>query len=61
MAEQQYPESTCGALIFNPAGKIFLIKSHKWKDKYSRIDKFFKEGNNNIILLMLNLIRKLDK
>ena len=34
MAEQQYPEPTCGALIFNPAGKIFLMKSHKWKDKY---------------------------
>ena len=34
MAEQQYPEPTCGALIFNPAGKIFLMRSHKWKDKY---------------------------
>jgi nucleoside triphosphatase len=34
MAEQQYPEPTCGALIFNPAGKVFLVKSHKWKDKY---------------------------
>jgi len=34
MAEQRYPEPTVGALIFNPAGKILLIKSHKWKDKY---------------------------
>jgi nucleoside triphosphatase len=34
MAEQQYPEPTVGALIFNPAGKIFLMKSHKWRDKY---------------------------
>ena len=34
MAEQQYPEPTVGALIFNPAGKILLIKSHKWKNKY---------------------------
>ncbi len=34
MAEQQYPEPACGALIFNPAGKIFLMKSHKWRDKY---------------------------
>ena len=34
MTEQQYPEPTCGALIFNPAGKIFLMKSHKWRDKY---------------------------
>lgn len=34
MVEQQYPEPTCGALIFNPEGKIFLMKSYKWKDKY---------------------------
>ncbi len=34
MAEQAYPEPTCGALIFNPEGKVFLMKSHKWKDKY---------------------------
>ena len=34
MAEQQYPESTCGALIFNQEGKIFLMKSHKWRNKY---------------------------
>jgi nucleoside triphosphatase len=34
MSKQQYPEATCGALIFNPEGKIFLAKSHKWQDKY---------------------------
>ena len=34
MAEQQYPEPTVGALIFNPAGKVFLMKSHKWRNKY---------------------------
>jgi len=34
MAEQLYPEPTVGALIFNPAGKILLIKSHKWRNKY---------------------------
>src|SRR3990167_5179660 len=34
MTEQKYPEPICGALIFNPADKIFLMKSHKWKDKY---------------------------
>jgi len=33
-SRQQYPEPTCGALIFNPAGKILLMKSHKWKDRY---------------------------
>lgn len=33
--EQHYPEPTVGALIFNPEGKIFLMKSHKWKDKYT--------------------------
>ncbi len=31
---QAYPEPTCGALIFNPEGKVFLMKSHKWKDHY---------------------------
>ncbi len=34
MGEQQYPEPTVGALIFNPEGKVFLMKSHKWKNKY---------------------------
>lgn len=34
MKKQQYPEPTVGALIFNSEGKIFLIKSHKWRDKY---------------------------
>ncbi|MBM3199315.1 NUDIX domain-containing protein [Candidatus Woesearchaeota archaeon] len=34
MTKQQYPEPVCGALIFNPEGKLFLMKSHKWKNKY---------------------------
>ena len=34
MTEKKYPEPTCGALIFNPVGKIFLMKSRKWRDKY---------------------------
>ena len=34
MAEQQFPEPTVGALIFNPQGKLFLMKSHKWGGKY---------------------------
>lgn len=32
--KQQYPEPTVGALIFNPTGKIFLMKSHKWRGEY---------------------------
>jgi nucleoside triphosphatase len=34
MAEQQYPEPTVGALIFNAEGKVFLMRSHKWRDKW---------------------------
>lgn len=34
MTNQKYPEPTVGALIFNSDGKIFLMKSHKWRDKY---------------------------
>ncbi len=34
MAEQVYPEPTVGALVFNKEGKIFLMHSHKWKDKW---------------------------
>ena len=34
MGEQQFPEPTTGALIFNQEGKLFLMKSHKWHDKY---------------------------
>ena len=34
MAEQVFPEPTVGALIFNPEGKLFLMKSHKWGGRY---------------------------
>lgn len=34
MQKQQYPEPTVGALIFNPLGQLFLMKSHKWRDKF---------------------------
>jgi nucleoside triphosphatase len=32
---QQYPEPTVGAMIFNPGGKLLLVKTHKWKGKYT--------------------------
>jgi nucleoside triphosphatase len=32
--KQQYPEPTVGALIFNQASKLLLMKSHKWHDQY---------------------------
>ena len=35
MTRQKFPEPTVGALIFNPKGKIFLMKSHKWRGKYT--------------------------
>jgi nucleoside triphosphatase len=31
---QKYPEPTVGALIFNNKDELFLIKSHKWNNKY---------------------------
>jgi nucleoside triphosphatase len=31
---QHYPEPTAGALIFDPAGRLLLMRSHKWADKY---------------------------
>ncbi len=34
MAEQKFPEVTVGALILDPEGKLFLMKSHKWRNKY---------------------------
>lgn len=34
MAEQQFPEPTVGALIFDPDDRLFLMRSHKWRDKY---------------------------
>ena len=34
MAEQRFPEPTVGALIFDPEGKLFLMKSHKWRNRY---------------------------
>lgn len=34
MSKQQFPEPTVGALIFNTEGKIFLMRSYKWRNKY---------------------------
>lgn len=34
MSKQQFPEPTVGALIFNTEEKIFLMRSHKWRNKY---------------------------
>ena len=34
MAEQVFPEPTVGVFIFNQAGEILLLKSHKWPGKY---------------------------
>ena len=33
-ATQHYPEPTVGALIFDPAGRLFLMQSHKWGGRY---------------------------
>ena len=33
--EQKYPEPTVGALIFNDKDQILLVKTHKWKGKYT--------------------------
>ena len=32
---KKYPEPTVGALIFNSERKVLLIKSHKWRGKYT--------------------------
>jgi nucleoside triphosphatase len=34
MANQVFPEPTVGAFIFNKAGELLLLKSHKWPGKY---------------------------
>ena len=34
MAEQVFPEPTVGVFVFNPAGELLLLKSHKWPDMY---------------------------
>jgi len=34
MSTQKYPEPAVGALILNPEGKLFLMKSHKWHGQY---------------------------
>jgi len=33
--DQEYPEPTVGGLIFNPAGELLIVKSHKWKGMYT--------------------------
>ena len=35
MSEQIYPEPTVGAVIFNKEGKMLLVKSYKWFDKFT--------------------------
>ena len=34
MTEQTFPEPTVGVFIFNQAGKLLLLRSHKWPGKY---------------------------
>ena len=34
MPKQTFPEATVGALIINPSGELFLMRSHKWHDLY---------------------------
>ena len=34
MPEQVFPEPTVGVFIFNQAGEVLLLKSHKWPGKY---------------------------
>ena len=34
MADQIFPEPTVGVFIFNQAGELLLVKSHKWLGKY---------------------------
>jgi hypothetical protein len=41
MADQRYPEPTVGALILNPRGEIFLMRSHIiFFDYVCRTDSF---------------------
>ena len=32
---QKYPEPTVGAIILNREGKMLLVRSHKWGDRYT--------------------------
>ena len=32
---KQYPEPTVGALIFNDKNQLLIVKTHKWKGKYT--------------------------
>jgi len=34
VTDQKYPEPTVGVFIFNPAGELLLLKSHKWPEAY---------------------------
>ena len=34
MTKQDFPHPTVGALIFNPEGKMLLVRTHKFHDKY---------------------------
>ncbi|RLD04139.1 MAG: ADP-ribose pyrophosphatase [Chloroflexota bacterium] len=33
--QKQYPEPTVGALIFNDKNQLLIVKTHKWKGKYT--------------------------
>lgn len=35
MTAQRYPEPTVGALIFNQNDQLLLVKTHKWKGRYT--------------------------
>lgn len=35
LIDQKYPEPTVGGLVFNAQGQLLVVKSHKWKGKYT--------------------------
>jgi len=35
MSNRHFPAPTVGVLIFNPAGELLLVRSHKWHGKWT--------------------------
>jgi nucleoside triphosphatase len=48
LVRQVFPEPTVGALIVDKQGKILLVKSHKWFDKYTLPGGHIEIGENMV-------------
>jgi len=50
-APRDYPVATVGAIVFNPAGKVLLVRTHKWSHTYGIPGGKIEKGEETVAAL----------